>query len=46
MNRKEFLLTGLLVIYTYLAIIFQVNLNNLITWQDKNPKAPFSFNAF
>jgi hypothetical protein len=46
MNKKEFALTGLIVIYAYLAIIFQVNLNNVITLQSTDAKAPFGFNAF
>ena len=46
MNRKEFSITGLIVIYAYLAIILNVNLNNLMTWQSIDAKAPFTFNAF
>lgn len=46
MTKREFTLTGLIVIFAYLAIIIHVNLNNVMTWQLTNAKAPFEFNAF
>lgn len=45
MNKKEFYLVAVVVVFIYLAFIFQVNLNNFINFQ-KNPYAEFSFNIF
>jgi len=45
MTKKEFYLIAIIVIYTYLAIIFQINLKNFIALQ-KNPRAKLSFNLF
>lgn len=47
MTKKEFYIVALIVIYTYLAIIFQINLKNVLSLEknpDKNVK--ISFNAF
>jgi len=47
MTKKEFYIIALIVIYTYLAIIFQINLKNLLSFEkspDRNVKT--SFNAF
>jgi|GEM_PF-3078900 len=47
MTKKEFYIVALIVIYTYLAIIFQINLRNLIV-QERSPgkNIEISFNAF
>ncbi len=45
MTKKEFYLISIIVIYTYLAIMFQLNLKNFISLE-KNPKAKLSFNLF
>jgi len=47
MTKKEFYIVALIVIYTYFAIIFQINLKNLLSFEkypSKNIK--ISFNAF
>lgn len=45
MTRKEFYLIAIIVIYTYLAIIFQLSVKNFIS-MEKNPHAKISFNLF
>lgn len=45
MTKKEFYLISIIVIYTYLAIIFQLNVKNFISLE-KNPRAKMSFNLF
>lgn len=45
MAKKEFYLITLVVLYMYLFIMFQINLNNYISLS-KNPNAKISFNLF
>jgi hypothetical protein len=47
MTKKEFYIIALIVIYTYLVIVFHINLNNLISsekFSGKNFRV--TFNAF
>ena len=46
MNKKEFYLLVVIVIFTYLAIIFQVNLKNFATAESDNDFGNFNFNAY
>ncbi len=45
MNKKEFYLVAVIVMYIYLAFIFQVNLKNFLNMQ-KNPYTKFTINIF
>jgi len=45
MTKKEFYLIAIIVVYTYLAILFQINVKNFISFE-KNPHAKMSFNLF
>ncbi len=45
MTKREFYLIAIIVIFTYLAIIFQVNLNNFVAAESGNENN-FIFNAF
>ncbi len=45
MTKKEFYLIALVALYTYLLIIFQINLTNYIAFK-KNPNAKITFNLF
>lgn len=45
MNKKEFYLIAIIVIYTYLSLIFQVNLRNYVALE-KNQRNNITFNAF
>jgi hypothetical protein len=45
MTKKEFYIVAFIVIYTYLAIIFQINVKNFIALQRGEP-TKVSFNAF
>jgi len=44
-NKKEFYIIGIIVVYTYLSIVFQINLKNFISLE-RNPNAKLSFNLF
>ena len=46
MSRKEFYLIAVIVIYTYLAIIFQVNLKNFVVDKDLHGENGLTFNAY
>ncbi len=46
MTKKEFYIIALIVIYTYLAIIFQINLKNFMAWQEDPEDNEVTFNAF
>ena len=45
MTKKEFYLVALIVIYTYLAVIFQINLRN-INYHENKPVSISTFNVF
>ncbi len=45
MNKREFYLVAVIVMYIYLAFIFHVNLKNFINVQ-KDPHAEFTINIF
>jgi len=47
MSRKEFFIVAFIVVYTYLAIIFQINLKNFLSHhENRNDNNQISFNAF
>ena len=45
MTKKEFYIVALIVVYTYLAIIFQINLKNL-NFHENGSESKLSFNIF
>lgn len=45
MSRKEFYITAIIVVFTYLSILFQINLKNFIA-AEKNPAHKVTFNLF
>lgn len=46
MTKKEFYLVALIVVYTYIAIIFHVNVKNFIAKQSNPDDNRITFNAF
>jgi len=46
MTKKEFYLIALIVIFTYLAIIFQINYKNFIVAEKDGNSENMEFNAF
>ena len=46
MTKKEFYIIAIIVIFTYLSILFQVNLKNFVASQDGEQGVTFNFNAY
>lgn len=46
MNKKEFYIIAIIVIFCYLAIIFQVNYKKVVSSESGENINPLDFNAF
>lgn len=45
MNKREFYVVAVIVVYIYLAFIFHINLKNFVNFQ-KNPYSEYTYNIF